>query len=160
MGRPDFDVSLRAERDSGGPGRTYTITYSATDEVGHTTLASAIVQVPHDRQGVSDPLTLSVMQTPAGTLLKWTPVTEASSYLIGRGWLGNLRNAETFIDLGTIVCIEPDSLDTSTAGNEDPYNPSIGEAFFYVGDYRAGPRAGYGSADSLKPMLPDRGDCP
>jgi hypothetical protein len=159
-GHPDFDVSLRAERDSGGQGRLYTMTYSATDESGRTTLAAAVVAVPHDRQGISDPLTLSATETSAGTLIQWSAVSDASSYRIGRGGLENLRDAGTFIDLGTIVCIESESLDISTTGNEDGDKPPIGQAFFYVGAYRAGSLTGYGSADSLKPMHPAREACP
>ena len=40
---------LRAERAAGGDGRTYTITYLATDASGNTTLASATVTVPMSR---------------------------------------------------------------------------------------------------------------
>jgi hypothetical protein len=40
---------LRAERDENGPGRTYTVTYQATDACGNTTVASATVFVPHNQ---------------------------------------------------------------------------------------------------------------
>jgi hypothetical protein len=45
-----FDTSflLRAERAGGDPnGRTYTVTYTATDASGNQTQASATVHVPH-----------------------------------------------------------------------------------------------------------------
>lgn len=41
-------ISLRAERDGRGPGRTYTLRYAATDAAGNRTLAEATVTVPHD----------------------------------------------------------------------------------------------------------------
>lgn len=48
FGSDDHDFSLRAERGGSGPGRTYTVTYSAEDAGGNVTTASAVVTVPHD----------------------------------------------------------------------------------------------------------------
>ncbi len=45
----DFTFSLRSERAASGEGRTYTITYHATDGSGNEATASAAVTVPHDR---------------------------------------------------------------------------------------------------------------
>jgi hypothetical protein len=39
-------ISLRAERSGNGPGRTYTLTYRATDASGNATTATATVSVP------------------------------------------------------------------------------------------------------------------
>jgi hypothetical protein len=44
VGPRAFD--LRAERDENGPGRTYTITYRATDACGNAATSSAKVTVP------------------------------------------------------------------------------------------------------------------
>ena len=44
-------VRLRAERSRRGDGRTYTLTYRATDPAGNTTVAAVTVVVPHDRSG-------------------------------------------------------------------------------------------------------------
>jgi uncharacterized repeat protein (TIGR01451 family) len=41
-------VQLRSERDGGGDGRVYTITFTLTDTHGNTTLATANVVVPHN----------------------------------------------------------------------------------------------------------------
>jgi len=46
MGTPDFDFGLRAERDGCGPGRTYAVTYTATDDGGNTSTAITRVLVP------------------------------------------------------------------------------------------------------------------
>ena len=159
-GQRDLDFSLRAERDSGAQGRVYTITYAATDDMGRTTVSTAVAQVPHDRQGVADPLSLFAEQTSEGTLLQWPSVAEASSYRVIRGELKNVREMEHFIDLGTVACLEAESSDSATAGNEDAEDPPKGQAFFYVVGYREGLLSGYGSADSLKPMQPAKGDCP
>jgi len=45
-GSADFTFALRAERDREGPGRTYRVTYSATDSLGRAAAASAVVVVP------------------------------------------------------------------------------------------------------------------
>lgn len=42
-------VRLRAERSPEGSGRTYTLTYRATDRTGSVTSASVTAVVPHDR---------------------------------------------------------------------------------------------------------------
>ena len=42
---------LRSERQGGGDGREYTITYCATDASGNTNCGSVVVTVPHDQSG-------------------------------------------------------------------------------------------------------------
>ena len=44
-------VWLRAERDGGGSGRTYTLAYTAVDAAGNATTAEVVVTVPHDLGG-------------------------------------------------------------------------------------------------------------
>jgi N-acetylneuraminic acid mutarotase len=46
IGTADFAFQLRAELDRSGPGRTYSVRYSATDAGGHTAVASGTVFVP------------------------------------------------------------------------------------------------------------------
>jgi len=48
IGTEDYEFQLRAERCGTEDGRTYTITYTATDESGNSASASATVVVPHD----------------------------------------------------------------------------------------------------------------
>jgi hypothetical protein len=48
-GTDDRKFELRGERKGSGPGRTYTITYSATDASGNESRAVTTVVVPHDR---------------------------------------------------------------------------------------------------------------
>lgn len=47
--KPDGTIQLRAERSGSGPGRVYTITYSATDRSGNQTIQSVTVTVPHNK---------------------------------------------------------------------------------------------------------------
>jgi uncharacterized membrane protein len=48
-GTPDGDIWLRAERQEGGSGRTYTLTYGAVDAAGNVTLKQATIVVPVSR---------------------------------------------------------------------------------------------------------------
>ena len=48
IGIDDRTFQLRAQREGGGPGRTYTITYRVTNAAGGSTTATATVFVPHD----------------------------------------------------------------------------------------------------------------
>src|SRR4029077_9912498 len=48
-GTPDAALLLRAERDNGGTGRVYTLTYAATDASGNRAIALGVVTVPHDQ---------------------------------------------------------------------------------------------------------------
>jgi hypothetical protein len=50
IGTEDFALSLRAERQGKGDGRTYTMTYEATDDSGNSTTATATVIVPYDQE--------------------------------------------------------------------------------------------------------------
>jgi len=45
----DRTFQLAAWRTGSGSGRTYTITYSATDASGNSTTAKTLVTVPHDQ---------------------------------------------------------------------------------------------------------------
>jgi alpha-tubulin suppressor-like RCC1 family protein len=50
FGTDDREFALRAERSGRGSGRTYTVTYAATDMAGNRSEVSRIVFVPHDRR--------------------------------------------------------------------------------------------------------------
>jgi hypothetical protein len=49
IGTADTHGSLRAERSGTGTGRTYTLTYTGTDEAGNTDTCAVRVRVPHDQ---------------------------------------------------------------------------------------------------------------
>jgi hypothetical protein len=51
LGTADFSFQLRAESDRTGPGRIYTVKYTATDSSGEQIIASAIVSVPSQGGG-------------------------------------------------------------------------------------------------------------
>jgi hypothetical protein len=71
----------------------------------------------------------------------------ADSYDFVRGSLSALTESAGGVELGTLVCLEDDSADPDTAGNEDTETPPPGEAFFYLGRFHAAPGAGsYGGS--------------
>ncbi len=49
LGTDDRQFFLRAERSGAGTGRTYTVTYEASDAAGNTTTVTAQVVAPHNR---------------------------------------------------------------------------------------------------------------
>jgi N-acetylneuraminic acid mutarotase len=159
VGTPGFDFQLRAERDGGGSGRAYRITYTAVDGSGNQASASSIVFVPHDQGGSVEPVSISADADATGTVLSWETVPGSLTYQAIRGNVGSLSDAGAFIDLGTVSCVRPASGATSTQGNEDAENPSLGEAFFYLVAYNDGRDSGYGSDTATKPRVKTGGGC-
>lgn len=158
-GTHPFEFSLRAERAGTGDGRSYTVTYSAIDSSGNSATASSIVQVPHDQDGSTDPLQLSVTDEENGTVVRWKQVSNAQAYSVIRGYLSGLSETPSAITLGPVVCIEAGSLNTDTVGNEDPEVPPAGDVFFYLGEYRDTGNSSYGSESLSKPRQPGPGSC-
>jgi hypothetical protein len=72
------------------------------------------------------------------TVLSWDPLPWALGYDVIRGDLAALApGLDNTVDLGAVVCIENDSDDANTVGNEDAAIPSAGQGFFYL--YRPNP---------------------
>jgi len=137
-GAPDFSVLLRAERDGGGSGRSYTLTYRATDSGGNESdPVAAAVAVPHDLGGLVDPVMVTLWGS-ALTSISWEVVTGARHYDVVRGPLSELAISGSEIDLGAVVCIESGSFDTTNSGDEDAIVPVPGEAFFYLVQFHDG----------------------
>ena len=150
-GTADFTFRLRAERESGGTGRAYTIIYRATDESGKTATATAVVVAPHDMSGVQDPVRIDLRETPAGTLVLWDPVPGARFYNVVRGDLAGISATNEAIELGLLRCVEAGSTDTSTAGLEDAERPPPGASFFYLAEFDDGRPSTYGAPDAARP---------
>jgi hypothetical protein len=161
FGTADLEFRLRAERSAAGEGRTYTVTYAVEDGSGNPSTGQATVFVPHDRSGKTDPVEVSVTESAEGTLVEWTVVPEAVSYQVIRGRCGSLRETESTIDLGFVVCIEDRSLDETTLGYEDPEFPPRAAAFFYLVEYETadGARSSFGTESVAKPREPSGGGC-
>jgi len=160
IGTADFAFALRAERAGNGGGRTYTVTYTATTTDGSdlTTTAFGFVTVPHDLGGIVEPLMLTVGETPPGTLVEWDSLPGGISYDVVQGDVASLADAGSFIDMGTVICVESQSVDPATVGSEDPDVPSPGQAFYYA--VGSSDTASYGTVSAGKPRAPTAGDCP
>jgi hypothetical protein len=162
VGTLDTAFQLRAERAGGGSGRTYMVTYAATDGSGNTTSQSVPVFVPHDRGGVTEPVMLTVEENGSGTLVEWTEAPGAMFYNVIRGEVRNLKDQDEFHHLGRLTCIASGLTDPTMAGMEDPELPPIGEAFFYLVEYNDGQPSSYSSVGAGKPRFgpPGQGACP
>ncbi len=148
LGTSDFDLQLRAERDSRGSGRTYTLVYTAS---GGTIARSVEVFVPHNRGGITEPLDLRMDKTASGSLVRWTPVAGAFDYDVIRGDLDRLEPSNNSIHLGPVDCIEN--------GVEDTAIPAPSKGFFYLVQYDDGRESGYGTESVPLPRSPISGGC-
>ena len=149
LGTADVAFQVRAERDSRGAGRTYTVVYAATDGAGLVITATSHLFVPHDQAGVVDPLRLELEETGAGTLLHWAAVPGARSYNVIRGRLGWPPDAGTEPAGPAIECLVAGLAATSTIGSEDATVPPFGGAFTYLVEYDDGGRSGYGTESAV-----------
>jgi|GEM_PF-2234979 len=160
VGLPDYSVQLRAERDGGGSGRSYTLAYIATDGSGNSTSATTIVTVPHDQNGVSDPLVLSAQSSGALMSLTWSPVPGAQDYQVARGRIRNLQEMPEGIVLGAVSCLSVRDDSAISLVSEDSETPPIGDAYFYVAAFRNGTiPSSFGSVFAGKPRLSDSNVC-
>jgi hypothetical protein len=158
-GSADLDLKLRAERDGAGQGRLYEVAYTALDSSGNSANGTTFVFVPHDQGGITEPVVIAAENGATGTSLRWDPVVGALSYRAIRGNVGSLREADDFIDLGTVSCLATDSSAASTVGHEDPEIPPLGQAFFYAVAYDDGRDSGYGTDTVSKPRMMSKGGC-
>jgi hypothetical protein len=93
-----------------------------------------------------------VVNDAADTVVDWNAALGAPDavYDIVRGDLSSLSEGPGGIDLGTLTCIESDSVDTTTAGDADTAVPSVGAGFFYLIRFELGLSVGgYGPGTSL-----------
>lgn len=92
------------------------------------------------------------------TIVSWDVESGPSAYDVIRGDLSSLHfRGDGSVDLGTVACLENDSLDPSTANAPDFVPPSPGQSFFYL--YRGVPGS-YGTATSGGVRSPTSGGCP
>jgi len=160
-GTADFQFQLRAERAGTGGGRTYTVTYRATDGSGNVATATALAFVPHNVDGLTEPLPIVAVENGAGTFVAWNEVPGALIYNVVRGEVGSLRDNRGFFHLGQLTCMAPATTRTNTEGAEDTELPAPGEAFFYLVESNDGLSSGYGTESAAKDRFapPRQGAC-
>jgi subtilisin family serine protease len=105
-------------------------------------------------QAAQSAITLEVEGKAATRLTLATPNPIADSYDFARGDLGALRENPYGVEVGELLCLENDSPDADTLGNEDTDIPAPGEGFFYVARFNAAPGAGsYGGSSRRRDRL-------
>jgi hypothetical protein len=101
------------------------------------------------------------------TLLAWNPIRGALSYDVIRGGVWSLLAEPLLVHLGSVVCLEDASRDTTTGAGIEPANPDRstplpGRSFFYLVRFEnASTLSGYGfAARCARERVVDTGDCP
>jgi len=166
-GTEDAELLLRAERAASGPGRTYELTYAATDASGNQVSALTVVAVPHDLGQGPDPVSLRLEPGTAPGLARvyWNTVNGATSYDLISGDVASLRVDGNRITLGAVRV--PARLSTATSFIEAAGSPGAlpppGRAYFYLVGYRdAHGTSGFGTESVPLPLEPASCDdgCP
>jgi hypothetical protein len=94
----------------------------------------------------------------ANTTCVWASVPGATAYDVIRGNISSLQISGGQVLLGSVVCIENESTDTTTAPNHrDASTPALGQGFFYLFRVSGG---NYGTSSSGLPRVPGSGTCP
>jgi Tol biopolymer transport system component len=109
------------------------------------------------------PARISPSPGPAPTLVSWEAESGPIRYDVIRGDVADLATGAGSVDLGNVVCLENDSSDLSTRGDEDIVTPSPGQAFFYLFRGSQGVAVGpgsYGAGSSGDERIPGAGGCP
>ena len=105
-------------------------------------------------------ITLRVDKTPTPRVYFASPVPGASSYDFVRGDLAALSETSAAVSLGSVLCLENNSVDASTSGPNTTADPNPGQAFFYVARFNAAPGAGsYGGSSRHRDRSPVTGGC-
>jgi hypothetical protein len=145
-GSEDLQFKLRAERDTAGSGRSYSVTYQSTDAHGNVASRSVPVFVTHNQGGVVDPVSVTVRKQGGRAVVSWTAVSGAVYYNAVSGDVRNLRYGNNIIDLGAVNCLAAHSSQTSVT--EPQSSSPSGQALFYLVEYNDGRSSSYGSATS------------
>jgi hypothetical protein len=165
IGTPDDSVLLRVERSADGPGRIYTLTYSARDASGNTASTLGIVTVPHDNGTGPEPVLMSLegSGTPGMAHLFWNAVSGAEVYDLIQGDLSQVTVSDRKIRLGPVHVLASGQPGASYSEGPTGKIPAAGKAFFYLVQYREGRNAsGWGTESSPWPAEPTSCDitCP
>jgi hypothetical protein len=98
----------------------------------------------------------------ASTVLSWTgvPGGDGAVYDVVRGDLDALGGDATGVTLGPLTCIEDDSTDLDTTGDEDLAIPAPGAGYFYLVRFELGLGGGDLGAGSGGGVREGTGGCP
>jgi hypothetical protein len=157
IGTPDTLVLLRAERLGDGPGRIYTLTYAASDASNNKATALGLATVPHDLGTGPEPLQMLLESDDSSGMadVHWNTVPGAQAYDLIQGDLDQIAVRSGIVSLGPVRVLASGITETRYSEGNSGGIPSIGEAFFYLVQYRDGNAAsGWGTESSSWPARP------
>jgi hypothetical protein len=157
IGPPDATVLLRAERSRDGPGRIYTLTYTAKDASGNTSSTLGIVTVPRDEGTGPEPVMMRLEGngTPGMVYLYWNVVSGAEMYDVIQGVLDQVTASNGEIRLGPVHVLASGQIGPTYSEGSSGVTPTAGSAFFYLVQYREGQSSsGWGTESSPWPAVP------
>jgi hypothetical protein len=165
IGTPDVSVSLRAERDAGGPGRVYRLEYRAVDASGNSTTALAFVTVPHDQGGGPEPLLMQLQPdaTPGMVRIDWPAIEGALGYDVISGDLSQATVVNHVLSLDGVRVLARGTTATSLDEGSGGAIPPVGTAILYFIQARTNAGGlGYGTESAPWPRVPGAcdGGCP
>src|SRR6185503_5952730 len=155
VGAADAALMLRGERDGGGSGRVYTLTYLARDGIGNTTTALATVTVPHDLGHGPEPLLMRVEPVPgsSGVRIFWPAVAGATGYDVISGDLQEWHAANGALDVGRVKALARSTPATSLNEAAGTAIPAPGRVVFYLIQQRTPAPVGYGTESAPLPRI-------
>jgi len=154
-GAEEGQVLLRAERSGSGRGRAYLVTVRASDHSGNSSSVNAGALVPHDRDGVTEPVSLIVTRGGPGssTALEWSLVGGADFYNVLRGLLSDVSRYGALTILNQVECIASGSAETRLSGPALDNDPPPGDAYFYLVEFHDRVLSGYGTAGGTEILI-------
>ncbi|MDQ7007815.1 MAG: M14 family zinc carboxypeptidase [Acidobacteriota bacterium] len=132
------------------PGADTRFRFRVADDGAENVVEGAIddfLLLGFDLQGQGEVSGVRLVDT-VETVVEWdaVPGGEGAVYDVVRGDVASLGADASGVDLGPLLCIEDDSVDTSTADHPDGDSPSAGAGFFYLVRFELGlSRGGWGS---------------
>jgi len=138
----------------------YLITLRVTAVNGETDVDANFVYFLFHCWVSYEPVEILLEDGETGTVVQWGARPDVVAYDVVRGDLANLLGFQETVGRGPVVCIENDSVNTSTGGYEDSETPAPGEGFFYLVTGQGGPTGVYGVDGEVRPRFAGDGFCP
>jgi len=155
-------VSLRLD-DVAAPGPDVRLRFRAADTGLDNTVEAAIDDLTIRGYDLATDGQVAGVRVSGGasTRVDWDAVSGAPDaiYDVVRGDLASLGASGGIVDLGTLVCIEEDSTDATTAGDEDVSIPAPGTAYFYLVRFELGFSTGEWGRSSADEVRQGTGGC-
>ncbi len=110
---------------------------------------------------LSDRTSLKLRRGPAGSVVSWSPVLNATGYDLVRGNVADISANWQRVDLGPVTCLADSTAATDTAASPDAALPPPGQAFYYVfrDDASVSNPGSYGTDSAGRSRTAGSGDC-